>query len=145
MVSFRGQQAVQVQGGARLLARSPQAPWPHTRPVLGPGPLSIHACDNSPAPRGLSWTLGTFLFPVLFSLFYLFVGLFFGSASSSLLCRLLSQCREQGLFAVEAPHCPGVSYCGAGAPGCRGFRATTGWPSTDGFRLQGIGSIDAWA
>ena len=48
-------QAVQVQGGAHLLAHSPQVPWPRSRPVLGPGLLSLHAGDTSPAPRGLSW------------------------------------------------------------------------------------------
>lgn len=79
-------------GGAHLLARSPQVPWPHTRPGLGPGLLSLHACGNSPTPRGLSCILETFLFSV-FS-FYVFVDLFFGSAASSLLCRLFSQCRE---------------------------------------------------
>ena len=79
-------------GGAHLLAHSPQVPWPHTRPGLGPGLLSLHACGNSPTPRGLSCILETFLFSV-FS-FYVFVDLFFGSAASSLLCRLFSQCRE---------------------------------------------------
>jgi len=50
-----------------------------------------------------------------------------------------------GAILVEAPHCPGFSYCGAGVLGCRGFRVTTGWPSSCGFRLQSMGSVDAWA
>ena len=69
--------------------------------------------------------LGAFTYLFFIIVLYLFIEKFEeGSAGSSLLLRLFSSCREQGLLSscsVRASHCSAFSCCGAQALGHQGF------------------------
>ena len=69
-------QALQVQGGAPLLAHPCPLPWPHSCPALRPELLRLHGCDTSPGPSGLRGMFETFLAQFYFLLKMLFTSIF---------------------------------------------------------------------
>ena len=75
--------------------------------------------------------LGVFTYLFFIILLYLFIKkLGEGYAWSSLLLRLFSNCREQGLLSscsVWASHCSGFSYCRTWALECAGFSSCSIW------------------
>ena len=79
-----------------------QLPWPHSIQPWDQG--CSGSMDVTPAqlPEALA-EYCNIAFSVLFSSFNFICWFIFDSAASSLLCRLFSHCREQGLFLVSVP------------------------------------------
>ena len=83
-------------------------------------PLVAHSCQIGQWPFGSFLIITSWIILRWVSVFFFFS---FGRAGSSLVLRLFSSCSEQGPLSTSgarAPHCGGLSCCGARALGRAG-------------------------